>query len=132
MPSPTPTDPPPSPLTALVHRLATTAAVVVAFFAIVVGLVPLLHRLVDAYGQHRLSDALFANDLKGAQRALKQLYTTRGLFYLFLGLMYLGFVVYDYVRTPEAQRRWSRVQTVEVVVVAGVCVWGGLLVGWGR
>jgi hypothetical protein len=132
MPSPTATDPPPSPLAALAHRLATTAAVVVAFLVVVVGLVPLLHRLVDAYGQHRLSDALFANDLKGAQRALKQLYTTRGLFYLFLGLMYLGFVVYDYVRTPEAKRRWSRVQTVEVVVAAGVCVWGGLLVGWGR
>lgn len=132
MPLPTPTDPPPSPLTALAHRLATTAGVVVAFLVVVVGLVPLLHRLVDAYGQHRLSDALFANDLKGAQRAFKQLYTTRGLFYLFLGLMYLGFVVYDYVRTPEAQRRWSRVQTVEVVVSAGVCVWGGLLVGWGR
>lgn len=132
MPSPTPTDPSPSPLTALAHRLATTAGVIVAFLVVVVGLVPLLHRLVDAYEQHRLSDALFANDLKGAQRALKQLYTTRGLFYLFLGLMYLGFVVYDYVRTPEAQRRWSRVQTVEVVVAAGVCVWGGLLVGWGR
>lgn len=127
-----PTVPPPSPLTALAHRLATAAGVVVAFLAIVVGLVPLLHRLVDAYGQHRVSDALFANDLKGAQRALKQLYTTRGLFYLFLGLMYLGFVVYDYVRTPEAQRRWSWVQTVEVVVSAGVCVWGGLLMGWGR
>jgi hypothetical protein len=69
----------PSPLTALAHRLATTAGVVVAFLVVVVGLVPLLHRLVDAYGQHRLSDALFANDLKGAQRALKRLYTMRGL-----------------------------------------------------